>query len=127
LDVVVGRAVEGRVNDLAVDRTLHVGDLFRPLVDQEDDEVDLRIVRADRVGDLLHHGRLPSLRRADDHAALSLPDRCDQVDDARRDLARVLELLEAHPLLWIERRQVTEARATLGILGLLPVDLVDLE
>ena len=43
LDVVVGRAVEGRVDDLAVHRTLHVGDLLRPLVDQQHDEVRVRV------------------------------------------------------------------------------------
>ena len=42
--VVVGGAVEGRGDDLALHRALHVGDLFGPLVDQDDHEVALGVV-----------------------------------------------------------------------------------
>jgi hypothetical protein len=38
------RLVEGRRNHFAADRPLHVGDFFRPLVDQQDDQVDLGMV-----------------------------------------------------------------------------------
>ena len=44
--VVLGRAVEGRGDDLALDRALHVGDLLGPLVDEDDHEVALGVVRA---------------------------------------------------------------------------------
>jgi hypothetical protein len=37
--VVVGRPVEGRGDDLALDRALHVGDLLGALVDEHDHEV----------------------------------------------------------------------------------------
>ena len=36
------RLVEGRRNDLALHRALHVGDFLRPLVDQQHDQVALR-------------------------------------------------------------------------------------
>ena len=47
LDVVLGRLVEGASDDLALDRALHVGDLFRTLVDEQHDEVDLGVVGGD--------------------------------------------------------------------------------
>ena len=73
--VVLGRAVEGRGDDLALHRPLHVGDLFRTLVDQDDHQVALGVVVRDRVGDRLHDHGLAGLRRGDDQAALALADR----------------------------------------------------
>ena len=71
--VVGRRAVEGGGDDLAPDRALHVGDLFGPLVDEDDHEVALRIVASDRVGDVLHDRGLAGLRRRDDQARWPLP------------------------------------------------------
>ena len=73
--VVLGRAVEGRGDDLALHRPLHVGDLFRTLVDQDDHQVALGVVVGDRVGDRLHDHGLAGLRRGHDQAALALADR----------------------------------------------------
>ena len=78
------RLVEGRAHDLALDRALHVGDFLGPLVDQQHDEDDLRVVVRDAVAIVLQHHRLAGARRRDDQAALALADRRDQVDDARR-------------------------------------------
>jgi hypothetical protein len=50
--VVLGGTVEGRGDDLALHRALHVGDLFGALVDEHDHEVHLGVVDRDRVGDL---------------------------------------------------------------------------
>ena len=83
--VVVGRAVEGRGDDLALDRALHVGDLFGPLVDEDDHEVALGVVAGDRVGDRLQDQRLAGLGRRDDQAALALADRRDEVDEPGGD------------------------------------------
>ena len=44
LDVAGGRLVEGGGDDLPVDGALHVGHLFRPLVDEQHDQVDLGMV-----------------------------------------------------------------------------------
>src|SRR5215472_3744827 len=49
--VVLRGPVEGRVDDLALDRALHVGDFLRALVHQDDHEVALGVVLGDRVGD----------------------------------------------------------------------------
>ena len=86
LDVARRRLVEGRGDDLALHRALHVGDFFRPLVDQQHDQVALGMVGRDRVGDVLQEHGLAGARRRDDQAALALADRRDDVDDARREV-----------------------------------------
>jgi len=52
------RLIVRRGNDLGFDRALKVRDFLRSLVDQQDQNVDVRMVRRDRVGDLLENGRL---------------------------------------------------------------------
>src|SRR6266498_106708 len=123
LAVVVARPVEGGVDHLRLGRALHVGDLFRPLVDQQDDEDHFGVVGADRVGDLLHQGGLAGLGRGDDQPALALPDRAHDVHDPGRDVRRVV--LEPEPLVGVERSEVLEVLAVAGDLGLHAVDLVD--
>src|SRR5688500_5215005 len=51
LHVPVRGLVEGRGDHLAVHGPLHVRDLLRTLVDEEDDQHDLGMVGRDRVGD----------------------------------------------------------------------------
>ena len=121
--VVVGGPVEGRGDDLALDRALHVGDLFGALVDEHDHEVDLGVVRGDRVGDRLQHHRLAGLGRRDDEAALALADRGDQVDDPGGEDVRLG--LEAQALLRVERRELVELDAVAGLLRVGTVDGVE--
>jgi len=40
LNVARGRFVEGRTDDLALDRTRHIGDFFRAFVDQQNDQIN---------------------------------------------------------------------------------------
>ena len=123
--VVLGRLVEGRGDDLALDAAAHVRDLLGPLADERDHEEDLRVVGADAVGDLLEEHRLAGLRRADDEGALALAERVDQVDQA---LAEVLGIgLEVDQLVRVDRGQVTEDRPATGRLGVDAVDRVDPE
>ena len=125
LDVTRGGLVEGRGDDLGLHRPPHVRHLFGPLVDQQHDQVDLRMVLGDRVRDVLQDHRLARLGRRRDQGALSLPDRCDQVDDARRDAAGLR--FEVELLLGIERRQVVEEDLVARLLGRLEVDRLDLQ
>ncbi len=53
LDVTGGGLVKGGADHLSADGTLHVGDFFRPLVNQQNDEADFRVVEGDRVCDVL--------------------------------------------------------------------------
>ena len=69
-----------------LDRPLHVGDLFGPLVDEQHDQVHLGMVLGDAVGDVLQQHRLAGARRRDDQAALTLADGHHQVEDAGRQV-----------------------------------------
>ena len=86
------------------------------------------MVRRDRVGDVLQQHGLAGTRRRHDQRALTLADRRDDVDDARRQilLGRIL-VLHLEPFVRIERRQVVEVDLVARLLGLLEVDRVDLE
>jgi hypothetical protein len=124
--VLVGRLVERRVHDLGrLDGSLPVGDLLRALVNQEHDHVRLRVGPQDALGDLLQDGRLSGLRRGHHHAALSLPNRGDQVDDALRDVLRVA--LQAEPLVRKQWRQLVELATLPRGVGVHAVDGLDLQ
>ena len=66
-------------------RALHVGDFFRALVDEQNDEDDLGMVGRDGVGDRLHQHGLAGAGRSDDQAALALADGAEQIHDAAGD------------------------------------------
>ena len=125
LHVALGRLVEGRRDDLAAHRALHVGDFFRPLVDEQHDQIHLGVVLGDAVGDALQQHRLAGARRRDDQAALALAERRQQVHHPAR---QVLGLgLEIDLLLRVERREVLEEDLLLRLLGRLEVDRLDLD
>ncbi len=127
-DVARGRFVESRAHDFAANRAGHVGDLFRTLIDQQDDEVDFRVIRRDGMRDVLQHHRLAGPGRGDDEAALALAERRDQVDHPGRQvlLRRHLDL-ELQAPVGIERRQIVEVDPVADLVRILEVDGVDLE
>ena len=125
LHVAGGRLVEGRADDFAVHRALHVGDFFRTLVDQQHDQRDFRMIGGDRVGDGLQQHRLTGARRSDDQAALAFADRREQVHHAAGVV--VARGFELQPLVRIERRQVVEEDLVARFLGRLEVDRVDFD
>ena len=120
--VVGRRTVEGRGDDLTLDRALHVRDLLGALVHQDDHEVRLGVVHGDGVGDRLQDQRLAGLGRAHDQTALPLADRGDEVDQTGRE--DVLLGLEPQPLLGVQRRELAELDPAAGVLGRLAVDRV---
>ena len=128
LDVAHRRLVEGRGNYLALHRALHVGDFFRPLVDQEHDQIAFRVIVGDRVGDVLQQHGLAGARRRHDQGALAFADRRHDVDDPRREilLGRIL-VFHLQPLVRIERRQIVEIDLVARLLWVLEVERVDLE
>ena len=89
---------------------LHVGHFLRPLVDQQQDQLDVGIVGVDAAGDVLHQDRLAGARRGDDQPALAEADRGEDVDDARGQLGRVV--LELDHRLGVERGRVVERDAS---------------
>ncbi len=134
LHVTCRRFVEGGGDDLAFHAARHVGDFLRPLVDQQHDQEDFRVVGGDRGGDVLQHHRLAGARRRHDQGALAHADRRDQVDHPRRvvlgrTLGDGLEILHLHlqPAVGIQRRQVVEVDAMAHRVGRLEIDRVDLQ
>ena len=128
LDVTGGRLIEGRAHDLAFHRARHVGHFLGPLVDQQDEEVDLRVVGGDRVGDILQHHRLAGPGRSDDQGALALAQRRDQIDHpGRQILGRGILDLELHSFFRIKRRQVVEIDPVADVLRWPEIDVLDLE
>src|SRR3546814_7954433 len=69
-------AYEMRISDWSSD--VCSSDLFRTFVDQQDDQVDFRMIVADGMGDVLQQHRLAGARRRHDQGALALALRGDQ-------------------------------------------------
>ena len=128
LHVARGRFVERRGNDFAPHGTLHLGHFLGPLVDQQHDQHDVRMVGGNRVRDVLHQHRLAGLRTGNQQAALALADRRDQVDQPAGDVLVAFHIaFENQRLVREQRRQVFEQDAMFGRFGRLAVDLVDLD
>ena len=112
-------------DDFAAHGTLHVGDFFRPLVNEQHDESHLRMIGRDRVGDVLQQHRFTGAGRGNDEPALALSDRREQIHHAPREiLARGFEL---QPVVGIERRQIVEEDLVARFLGRFEVDRVDFD
>ncbi len=125
LNVAHGGFVEGRRHDFAVHRALHVRHFFRALIDQKHDQIAFRVIGGHRLGDVLQEHRLARARRRDDQRALSLADRRNDIDDARRQIlsSRILHF-ELQALVGIERRQIIEVDLMSGLLRVFEVDFV---
>ena len=91
LDVPCGLLVERAGDDF--DRigsvAAEIGHFFGPLIDQQHDDVHVRVVFRDRIGDLLEDDGLAGSWWGNDERPLAEPERCDQVDDARLDDVRL--------------------------------------
>ena len=75
---------------------LHVGHFFGPLVDQQEDELDVRdSSRGCRWAMFCSRIVLPRARRGDDQAALAEADGREDVDHARGELVGVVLELDA--------------------------------
>ena len=61
--VTFGRLVKGRGNHLGFDRPFHIGDLFRPLIDQKHDQFHVRVIGGNRVSDFLKDDSFPGFGR----------------------------------------------------------------
>ena len=89
LHMPLGRFIEGGTDHFgAAAGALHVGDFFRALVDEQDEQIRLGIVLQNRVGELLHQHGFAGARRRDDQAARAFADRANQVEHARGKFIR---------------------------------------
>ena len=125
LRVTVRGLIERGRDDLGCNVLLHVRDLLGTLVDEQHDEVHVRVILENRVRELLEKDSLTGLRRRDDQHALALADRGHQVQDTHRDVA-VLRL-QLQPVLRIAGAEIVERDAVLGGLGIPAVHFLDLE
>ena len=128
LDVADRLLVKGARDDLDMRRRVaaEVGDFLGTLVDEQDDHMDILVVRRDRVRDLLEDHGLAGARRRHDERALAEAERRHHVDDARLDLARA-EHLEVDALVRVERREVLEGREVVQDRGIAAVHALDAE
>ena len=125
LHVPVRRLVEGRGDDLALDRALHVRHLFRPLVDQEHHDHHARVVLGYGVGDLLENHGLAGLGGRDDKPSLALADRGDKVQKPGGRL--LADGFQGEAFVRMEGGQIIEERPVLDLLGVHSVDFLDLK
>src|SRR5690625_4389982 len=120
-DVVGGRLIEGRGDDFhALHRLPEVGDLLRPLVHEQHDDLDVRFVRDHGVRDRLEECRLTGLGRGHDEPALTAANGGEQVDYPGREL--ILGRLQLYALFGEGGDEVVEARALGGLERVDPVD-----
>ena len=109
-----------RRDDFGLHRALKIRDFFRAFVKQHNNRVNFRMIRRDRIANLLEDGRLARARRRDDDAARAFADRRDEVNHARLDQVRrglelkffnrvnAREVLEADDFRVILERQVVD-------------------
>ncbi len=124
----LGRLVEGRRHDLAEAAHLHVGDLFGPLVDEQDDESALGMVGDDSLGHRLQDRGLTRLRGSHDHRTLPFAERTEQVDHSVRVVGLSPNLpaaLETERLVGVHRRKAIEIGALSCLFRSLSVDEVE--
>ncbi len=125
LDVALRRLIERRADHFALHGALHVRDFLGPLVNQQHDQRNLGMIRADGIRDVLQHHRLAGARRRDDQSALPFADRAQQVQHAPGEIFfRGLHLQTARG---IERRQVVEEDFVARDFGILEVDGFDFD
>src|SRR5687767_8650467 len=118
--------VECRADDLGLCRALdHLRHFLGPLIDQQNDRGDLRMIFGDRVRDLFEQDRLARARWRHDESALSLADRRKNVDHAHRQVT--ILRLEPETCIRIPRPEVVERNARLDGLRILAVDAFHLE
>ena len=100
--------------------------LLRALINQQHDEIALRVVRFDRMGDILQQNGLTGPRRGHDQRPLALPDGSHQINDPGGAIFdRGILDFHLQPLVRIERRQVFKGDLVTGLFGIIKVDLVD--
>jgi hypothetical protein len=93
--VIRARSIGGRGDDLALHRAPHMGHFLGTLVDEQNEEMDLRIELADGEANLLEEDGFSRLRRGDDEASLTSADWGHQIDDAEE---MDLDLRKPQPL-----------------------------
>ena len=126
LHMPLGRFVERGANHFGTPTgPLHVSDLFRALIDQQNDQVAVRIVLQDGVGQFLHQHRFAGAGRGDDESAGALADRAYDIHHA--SAVFILGGLEQEAPIREQRSEVVEMGLFLGLVRIDPGHALDLE
>ena len=127
LYVPAGRFIKGAGNDFTLYRACHLGDLLRPFVNQQDNQIAFRMVGSNRLRHILQQHGLAGLWRRYNQATLTFSQRCDQINDARGDVLRAaIAALQRHAFIGMQRGQVLKRNLVFGIFGFLVIDFADL-
>src|SRR3546814_20366860 len=98
-----------RSNNLPLHASLHICYFLRPLVDEQDEKIDLRMIIRDRLGNVLKKDGFTRTGRRNDQRALALALRRNNINDARRlVLHRGIKGIEEYFLVRIKGNQDVE-------------------
>ena len=124
LNVTLRRFIKGGANHLGrFAGALHVRDFLGTFVDEEDEEVAIRAVLEDGVGQLLHQHRLTGARRGHDQAAGAFADRADQIQHTGGKLIRAR--FQEETTVGKQRGEVVEVGFVLRFLRIIRADLLN--
>ena len=118
------RLIERGAYHFSLNAALHIRHFFRPLVDQQNDQHHLRMIRRNAVRNRLQQHRLASTWRSHNQSTLPLAHRRQQIHHAARDV--LAHRLHLHSLLRIQRRQVVEQNLIPRLFRGLEVDRLNL-
>src|SRR6266851_897692 len=88
----MGRLIKGRADNLSAHSALQVGNFFRSLPNESDQQVGFGMVLGDGVGDRFQQHSFASFGRRDDQAALPATNWSNQVDEATGEIGRPVSM-----------------------------------
>src|SRR5690554_362490 len=128
LNVTRRRLIKGGGNHFAAHGALHFSDLFRTLINQQNDDVALRMIARNRLRNALHQQGFTSLRWRYNQTTLTLTDRCNQIQHTGRQVFRAaVACFKRHALIGKQRSQVFKQDFVAGVIRLVEVNLCDFQ
>ena len=97
--------IKRRRNDFTANGALHFGHFFRTLVNEQHNQMHIRMIRSNGGCDLLHQHRLTGLRRRHDQRTLTLTLRRHQIENTAGDIfRRTITAFQVELRAWEKRR-----------------------
>ncbi len=121
--VAIGWLVEGRGHHFGFHRTGHVGYFLGPLVDEQNDEVHLRVVVGNGVGHVFEQEGLTGFRLRHNQSTLSFSNRRKQIHNPHAQILRSVAEFEA--FVGEERGEEIEGHAVADFLRTKAIDRFD--
>lgn len=122
--MILGKLVKGGGNYIALYRTANVCDLFRALVDQQNNDFNIRMIDADGVGDLFEQCGFARFGRRYQKAPLPSADRGDQIHQTGSK--NMFVVFQGNAFIGIDRGEVVEIRPLPQIFRRIAVDGFDI-